>query len=68
MWLWGTWSVLQKLQHGPLSPDPFGEGATKGVCGATADIIVARNLLRSIAAGLPLILITLVMWPTPSGR
>ncbi len=26
-------------------------GASAGVCGATADIIVARNLLRSIAAG-----------------
>ncbi|MGA9098882.1 MAG: anaerobic carbon-monoxide dehydrogenase catalytic subunit [Methanotrichaceae archaeon] len=36
---------------GPCRIDPFGEGATKGACGATADIIVARNLLRSIAAG-----------------
>jgi len=36
---------------GPCRIDPFGEGATKGVCGATADTIVARNLLRSIAAG-----------------
>lgn len=36
---------------GPCRIDPFGEGATKGVCGATSDIIVARNLLRSIAAG-----------------
>jgi carbon-monoxide dehydrogenase catalytic subunit len=36
---------------GPCRIDPFGEGATKGVCGATADIIVARNLVRSIAAG-----------------
>jgi carbon-monoxide dehydrogenase catalytic subunit len=36
---------------GPCRIDPFGEGPTKGVCGATADIIVARNLLRSIAAG-----------------
>jgi carbon-monoxide dehydrogenase catalytic subunit len=36
---------------GPCRIDPFGEGAVKGVCGATADIIVARNLLRSIAAG-----------------
>ena len=36
---------------GPCRIDPFGEGATKGVCGATADIIVARNLLRMIAAG-----------------
>ena len=36
---------------GPCRIDPFGEGADKGVCGATADIIVARNLLRTIAAG-----------------
>lgn len=36
---------------GPCRIDPFGEGATKGSCGATADTIVARNLLRSIAAG-----------------
>ncbi len=36
---------------GPCRIDPFGEGALKGVCGATADIMVARNLLRSIAAG-----------------
>lgn len=36
---------------GPCRIDPFGEGPAKGVCGATADIIVARNLLRSIAAG-----------------
>lgn len=36
---------------GPCRIDPFGEAATKGVCGATADIIVARNLLRAIAAG-----------------
>jgi carbon-monoxide dehydrogenase catalytic subunit len=36
---------------GPCRIDPFGEGPEKGVCGATADIIVARNLLRTIAAG-----------------
>jgi carbon-monoxide dehydrogenase catalytic subunit len=36
---------------GPCRIDPFGEGAEKGICGATADIIVARNLLRMIAAG-----------------
>ena len=36
---------------GPCRIDPFGEGASKGVCGATADIMVARNLLRTIAAG-----------------
>jgi len=36
---------------GPCRIDPFGYGATRGVCGATADTIVARNLLRMIAAG-----------------
>jgi carbon-monoxide dehydrogenase catalytic subunit len=36
---------------GPCRIDPFGEGPQKGVCGADADIIVARNLTRMIAAG-----------------
>ncbi len=36
---------------GPCRIDPFGSGPTKGVCGASADTIVARNLLRMIAAG-----------------
>ncbi len=36
---------------GPCRVDPFGEGPTKGVCGAGADVIVARNLGRGIAAG-----------------
>ncbi len=36
---------------GPCRIDPFGEGPSKGVCGATADIMVARNLLRAIASG-----------------
>ncbi|MDH7576924.1 MAG: anaerobic carbon-monoxide dehydrogenase catalytic subunit [Bacillota bacterium] len=36
---------------GPCRIDPFGEGPDQGVCGATADIIAARNLLRMIAAG-----------------
>ncbi len=36
---------------GPCRIDPFGEGPDKGVCGATADTIVARNLVRMIAAG-----------------
>ncbi len=36
---------------GPCRIDPFGDGPTKGVCGADADVIVARNLGRSIAAG-----------------
>ncbi len=36
---------------GPCRIDPFGEGPDKGVCGATADTIVARNIVRMIAAG-----------------
>ncbi|MFP4451893.1 MAG: anaerobic carbon-monoxide dehydrogenase catalytic subunit [Desulfobacterales bacterium] len=36
---------------GPCRIDPFGEGPQQGVCGADADIIVARNLCRMIAAG-----------------
>jgi carbon-monoxide dehydrogenase catalytic subunit len=37
---------------GPCRIDPFDEtGPQKGVCGATADTLVARGLLRAIAAG-----------------
>jgi len=36
---------------GPCRVDPFGEGAQVGVCGADADTIVARNLLKHIAVG-----------------
>jgi len=36
---------------GPCRIDPFGAGPQKGVCGADADVIVARNLGRTIAAG-----------------
>jgi carbon-monoxide dehydrogenase catalytic subunit len=36
---------------GPCRVDPFGEGPQTGVCGADADIIVARNLCRMVAAG-----------------
>lgn len=36
---------------GPCRIDPFGEGPSRGVCGATADTIVARNLARMIAGG-----------------
>jgi len=37
---------------GPCRIDPFEEeGPKAGVCGATADIIVARGLIRMIAAG-----------------
>lgn len=36
---------------GPCRIDPFGQAPQKGVCGASADLIVARNLGRAIAAG-----------------
>jgi len=36
---------------GPCRINPFGDEPKKGVCGAAADVIVARNLGRMIAAG-----------------
>ena len=36
---------------GPCRIDPFGDGPSHGVCGATADTIVARNLARMAAVG-----------------
>jgi carbon-monoxide dehydrogenase catalytic subunit len=36
---------------GPCRVDPFGEGPQRGVCGADADIIVARNFARMVASG-----------------
>ncbi|GAW92303.1 carbon-monoxide dehydrogenase, catalytic subunit [Calderihabitans maritimus] len=36
--------------QGPCRINPFGE-PSRGVCGADADTIVARNLLRSVAGG-----------------
>lgn len=36
---------------GPCRIDPFGEGAQRGICGISADGIVARNLCRMVAAG-----------------
>ena len=36
---------------GPCRIDPFGEGPSRGVCGADRDTIVARNLLQMLASG-----------------
>jgi carbon-monoxide dehydrogenase catalytic subunit len=36
---------------GPCRIDPFGQGPQHGVCGATAEVIASRNLLRDAAAG-----------------
>ena len=61
---WDRWDAMQPqcgfgqlgvccriCNMGPCRIDPFGEGPQKGVCGADADTIVARNLVRMIAAG-----------------
>lgn len=48
----GTLGICCKnCNLGPCRIDPFGEGPQEGVCGANADVIAARNLLRHIAAG-----------------
>ncbi|MCX7855667.1 MAG: anaerobic carbon-monoxide dehydrogenase catalytic subunit [Anaerolineae bacterium] len=44
-------TCCRNCMQGPCRVDPFGEGPQLGVCGATADTIVARNLARAIAAG-----------------
>ena len=36
---------------GPCRIDPFGGGPRRGTCGADADTIVARNLVRMVAGG-----------------
>jgi carbon-monoxide dehydrogenase catalytic subunit len=36
---------------GPCRIDPFGDGPQEGVCGASADTIVARGLLRALLSG-----------------
>jgi len=36
---------------GPCRIDPFGEGPQAGICGANADTIAARNLIRMVAGG-----------------
>lgn len=44
-------TCCRNCMQGPCRIDPFGEGPQKGVCGADADTIVARNLARAIAGG-----------------
>ncbi len=44
-------TCCRNCMQGPCRIDPFGEGAAKGACGADANTIVARNLVRAIAAG-----------------
>ncbi|MDP4127755.1 MAG: anaerobic carbon-monoxide dehydrogenase catalytic subunit [Bacillota bacterium] len=37
--------------QGPCRIDPFGNGPKAGICGASAETIVTRNLLRQVAGG-----------------
>jgi len=61
---WDRWEAMQPqcgfgrlgiccriCNMGPCRIDPFGNGPQTGVCGADADTIAARNLVRMIAAG-----------------
>ncbi len=48
----GSLGICCKIcSMGPCRIDPFGKGPQKGVCGANADTIAARNLIRMIASG-----------------
>jgi anaerobic carbon-monoxide dehydrogenase catalytic subunit len=48
----GQLGVCCRICHmGPCRIDPFGEGPQVGICGADADAIAARNLVRMIAGG-----------------
>ncbi len=48
----GTLGICCKIcSMGPCKIDPFGNGPSEGVCGANADTIAARNLVRMIAGG-----------------
>ncbi len=48
----GTLGICCRIcSMGPCRIDPFGVGPQFGVCGANADTIAARNLIRMIAGG-----------------
>lgn len=44
-------SCCRMCYMGPCRIDPFGNGSQRGVCGATVDTIVSRNLLREEVGG-----------------
>lgn len=46
-----TGLCCRHCNQGPCRIDPFGDGPKYGICGADADLMVARNLLRQTAAG-----------------
>jgi len=41
----------RNCMQGPCRISPFDDGPQRGVCGANADVMVARGLLRAVAAG-----------------
>ena len=48
----GQLGICCRICHmGPCRVDPFGGGPQEGVCGADANAIAARNLVRMLAAG-----------------
>lgn len=48
----GELGICCRICHmGPCRIDPVGDGPKAGVCGATAEIIAARNFARMIAGG-----------------
>jgi len=48
----GTLGICcRNCSMGPCRIDPFGNGPQNGICGANADTIAARNLVRMIAGG-----------------
>jgi carbon-monoxide dehydrogenase catalytic subunit len=62
--VWDRWEAMQPqcgfglmgicckiCSMGPCRIDPFGDGPQTGACGANADTIAARNLIRMIAGG-----------------
>ncbi len=46
-----TGLCCRNCMQGPCRIDPFGEGPQTGVCGANADVMVARWVARAVAAG-----------------
>ncbi len=46
-----TGLCCRNCMQGPCRIDPFGEGPQAGVCGANADVMVARWVSRAVAGG-----------------
>jgi carbon-monoxide dehydrogenase catalytic subunit len=46
-----TGLCCRNCMQGPCRISPFDDGPKAGVCGATADVMVARGILRAVAAG-----------------